>query len=397
MSDPSGSILGAAGASAALGNVGGGLAIALGGGGARAAYQVGVLRSIATRHPDLATPFLSGVSAGAINISMLANSTANFHDRCDLLRDLWWDLRCDDVFEAGAIDLIGRILSVAARLVLGYQSSRQIPGLVDTAPLRRFLMKALGTESGNLTGIPKNLVSGALEAVSFTTTRYATGQTVTFFAGQSIEAWERPHRISVREHLTVDHIMASAALPLLFPAVKVGTQWYGDGGMRLVAPLAPSLHLGASRILSISTRYARNDHEANTPAFDGPPPPAQVLGLLYNAVFLDQLDQDALTMSRINDLLQALPPERRGGMRETKLLMIRPSKDLGKLAGEFEPDLPRAFRFLTRRLGTAESRSPDFISNVMFQPDYVRGLIALGEKDGENRRDEIDAFLSGIG
>ena len=165
------------------------------------------------------------------------------------------------------------------------------------------------------------------------------------------------------------------------------------GGVRMMAPLSPAIHLGAEKILAISTRYNRTAAEAKLPDVTGYPPPAQVLGVLLNSVFLDLLDQDALRMERLNQLLKKLPPEERDDLRPVQLLVLRPSVDLGRLANEFEPQLPKTFRFLTRGLGTRQTKSPDFLSMVLFQPDYIGRLIEIGEEDAKARADEIDAFI----
>jgi NTE family protein len=155
------------------------------------------------------------------------------------------------------------------------------------------------------------------------------------------------------------------------------------------------VHLGARRILAVSTRYARSRDEADRPAIASYPPPAQVAGVLYNAIFLDQLDSDAYQLRQINNLIAQLPETQRDGLRHIELLMLRPSIDLGRLANEYEPELPRAFRFLTRGLGTRETRSNDLLSLLMFQSDYVKRLVELGEADAAARRPEIERFLAG--
>jgi NTE family protein len=210
--------------------------------------------------------------------------------------------------------------------------------------------------------------------------------------GCDIRPWERPDRTSAKTRLTVDHVMASAALPLLFPAVRLGDAWHGDGGIRLAAPLAPAVHLGASRIVAVSTthRGAQPIEYRVAPRY---PPPAQVLGKLFNAVFLDVLDQDARRLETMNGLICDLPPERRRGMRKIESLVVRPSVDLGRLARQHEPDLPRAFRFLIRGLGTRETSSPDFLSLLMFQPDYIAHMIEIGEADARRHYDEIARLL----
>jgi NTE family protein len=208
--------------------------------------------------------------------------------------------------------------------------------------------------------------------------------------------WERPQRRSRNTVLTVEHVMASSALPLFFPAVRLEGGWYGDGGVRLAAPLSPALHLGARRILAISTRYDRNLAEADRPVVAGYPPPAQIVGVLMNSIFLDLLDHDALRLDRLNRLLERLPFEDRMGLRPVKLMVLRPSSDLGRLAGRYEPKLPRAFRFLTRGMGTRDTESPDFLSLVLFQPDYLRALMEMGERDAEARRHEVAAFIEEV-
>ena len=213
--------------------------------------------------------------------------------------------------------------------------------------------------------------------------------------GKNIETWERPHRRARKTLFTVDHVMASTALPLFFPAVELEDGWHGDGSIRLIAPLSPALHLGADRIVAISTRYQRAPEEADRPEVSGYPPPAQVAGMLMNSIFLDLLDFNAMNLQRFNDLLAIHPKESPMGLRHVQLLVLRPSVDLGKLAYDYEPQLPRAFRFLTRGLGTRETTSPDFLSFILFQPDYLRALMRIGEADAMDRADEICSFLRG--
>src|SRR5690606_18529545 len=179
------------------------------------------------------------------------------------------------------------------------------------------------------------------------------------------------------------------------PAVQIGPAWYGDGGIRMSAPLSPALHLGAHKILAVSNRYIRSRSEAGRVEVVGYPPPAQVLGVLYNAVFLDVIDQDALRLEKINRVLRKLPEEDRDGLRVVELLVQRPSRDLGRLARYYEPRLPATFRFLSRGWGTRQMASPDILSMLMFQPDYIRRLIELGEADAEARSAQLDEFIRG--
>lgn len=376
----------------------GDLALVLTGGGARAAYQAGLLAGIAERFPELRFPIMTGVSAGAINAAHLAAHPGDLGAATTDLTRLWSGLTTDRIFRVDAASLGRNVLRWGTRLVSGGSAhAPNVRGLVDTAPLRTLLESVLGV-SGNepIPGIEENIRKGRLDAVAFVTTSYSTGQTVVWVQGREIRLWSRPRRKSVQASLSVDHVMASAALPLFFPAVKVGDAWYGDGGIRMAAPLSPALHLGASRIIAVSTRYDRSAEESERSSIEDYPPPAQVIGILMNAIFLDLIDQDALRLEKMNRLLERLPEEERGGHRIVELMVIRPSSDLGTLAGEFEPRLPKAFRFMTRGLGTRETSSPDALATIMFQPDYLERLIEIGRADAEARADEIAAFLAPV-
>ncbi|MSO84131.1 MAG: patatin [Acidobacteria bacterium] len=374
------------------------LALVLTGGGARAAYQVGVLRHLASRHPNLAPGILTGVSAGGIIAMHLAAHEGSFRDSVAQLHDLWRGLRIAQVFRVDPADLALRVTRWGLHLVSG-----GVPGtprqrsLVDTTPLHQLLMHALGpSPAGTIPGVARNLDARRLRAVALTASSYTTGQSVTWVQsvdGSGAPTWERPQRKNVNGCLRVDHVMASLALPFFFPAVEIDGAWYGDGGIRLTAPLSPAIHLGARKILAVSTRYPRTREEADRPAVTSYPPPAQVAGVLFNAIFLDLLDSDALRLQQLNTLIGRVPPEARAGLRHVDLLTLRPSQDLGRLANEFEADLPRAFRFLVRGLGSRETRSNDMLSLLMFQPDYLARLIDLGERDASARAAEIDAFL----
>lgn len=370
------------------------LGLVVSGGGARAAYQVGVLRHIARRFPDLCVPYITGVSAGAINAALLSSHHGSFLQAVDELNHLWGNLTVEDVFRVDTKSLVMNGVRWLRQLVSGgVGTTDPVKGLVDTEPLRQFLTEVLHAVDGELTGIRYNLDHGCLKAAAISTSSYSTGQSVTWVEGSEIREWERPQRTARKSTITVEHIMASAALPLLFPAVRIGDAWYGDGGVRLTAPLSPALHLGARRVLAISTRSDRSAREADAPTVHGYPPPAQVMGVLMNSIFLDLLDHDAMRLERLNRLLRRLPPDDREGLAPVSLMTLRPSRDLGRLAGQYEAKLPRAFRFLTRGLGTKQTRSPDFLSFILFQPDYLRALMDIGEEDAHRRADEIEAFL----
>ncbi|HUE97508.1 MAG TPA: patatin-like phospholipase family protein [Longimicrobiaceae bacterium] len=368
-------------------------AIVMTGGGARGAYQVGLLRYLARTYPDLRFRIISGVSAGAVNAAHLAQHHGTFHQAVEELTGLWMELMPDTVFRVDAKSLIWNVARSTMQLMGGGTGPSRLRGLVDTEPLRALLTEALAPVGEELTGIQYNLNRGVLSAVAISTTSYTTGQSITWIQGRDLSPWQRPNRRAVKAKVGVPHVMASSALPILFPAVQIGPAWYGDGGMRLSAPLSPALHLGAHKILAVSNRYVRTNAEAGRVEVVGYPPPAQVLGVLYNAVFLDLIDQDALRLERMNRILSRVPEEHRDGMRVVDLLVVRPSRDLGRLARYYEPKLPSTFRFLTRGWGTRQTASPDLLSMMMFQTDFIRRLIELGELDAEVRADEIDAFL----
>jgi NTE family protein len=370
------------------------LALVMSGGGARAAYQVGLLRYLARQFPDLKVPIVTGVSSGGINAAHLASHHGSFPQAVQELVSLWQRLTVGEVFRVDAPSLTWIGLRWIFQLLSGgVGGAVRVRGLVDTTPLRNYLSEVLHVVDGELTGIQYNLALGRLKAIALSTSSYTTGQSLTWIQGQDLNDWTRPQRRSQQAVLTIDHVMASSALPLFFPAVEIDDEYFGDGGVRLSAPLSPAIHLGAEKVLAISTRYNRTAAEARLPEVTGYPPPAQVFGVLLNSVFLDFMDQDALRLERLNLLLGKIPPEDRDGFRPVRLLVLRPSVDLGRLANEFEPRLPKTFRFLTRGLGTRQTKSPDFLSMVLFQPDYIGRLIELGEADAEARADEIHAFI----
>jgi len=370
------------------------LALVMSGGGARAAYQVGALRWIARRFPELEVPIITGVSAGAINAAFLGAHPDPIPERVEKLCDLWRNLSVEDVFRVGALGLFTHMVESGLALVSGGHFRPKHHGMVDTGPLREFLGRVLHARDGEITGVGDNLTRGAVRAVAVTAASYTTGRSVTFVQGRDIEPWERADRVCRTCLLRVEHVMGSAALPIFFPAVQVENGFYGDGGMRLTAPLAPAVHLGAGKVLAISTRHVPDMAETRMHVLKGYPPPAQIFGDVMSAIFLDQFDGDALRLERINQLLKDLPPEKRGQLRPVDLLLLRPSRDLGRIANDYEARLPRTFRFLTRGLGTKQTRTNDLISLVMFQGDYLRRLLELGEEDAAERAEEIERFLS---
>jgi NTE family protein len=372
-----------------------GLAIVLSGGGARSAYQVGVLRGLAKHFPRMHFPIIAGVSAGAINAAHLAAHPGTMAEAAVELSQLWGSLHVENIFHVDPPSLsrdVLRWVRWASRWV-GDEAVDPVRGFVDTQPLRETIERASATVDGELIGIESNLRHGKLRAIALTALNYATGQTVTWVQGHDLVPWSGSQRRTFRTRMTVEHVMASSALPLVFPAVRLGDSWYGDGGVRLSAPLSPALRLGASRILAISPRHEASHEEADRPQICGYPPAAQILSHLLDAIFLDVLDEDVRRLQGMNTVIRKLPPEERGDYRPVDILVIRPSVDLGKLAVTYEPRLPERFRLLARSLGTGETTTSDFLSMLMFQPDYLECLMQLGEADAEARLGEIRELL----
>lgn len=372
------------------------LAFTMSGGGARAAYQVGVMRCIARHFPDLEVPLITGVSAGAINAAHLAGHPGTFNESVNDLANAWFSLTPGQVFELDSFSLLKNAAYWTIRLLSGRQSKRvSARGLVNSDPLRDYLLENLKTDgNGTINGIQHNLEYASLEAIAISTTNYLTGQTITWTQGSDLKSWERVNRRSRKTTLHVDHIMASAALPIFLPAIKLEDGWHGDGGLRLYAPLSPAVHLGARKILAISTRYNRTEQEEYEPLFEGYPPPAQILGVVLNSLFLDLLDQDAEQLQSTNEMLRKIPNEHHGDKRVIELFTMRPSQDLGKLASGYEQTLPTVFRYLLHGQGVHELRSPDWLSMILFHNEYISRLLKLGEQDAENNLEKLKRFLT---
>ena len=371
------------------------LAVMLTGGGARAAYQVGLLKGIARHFPHLRFEIVVGVSAGAINAAYLAAHRGTLAEKAESLAALWCELNCDSIYQFDWKVLMpfrSAIASISPKKIRWARS--QPHGIVDTTPLKELLCRVFKVPPGlAMPGIEENIRSGDLRALALMTLDYSTGQTVRWVQGRNYDIYEGPNRRVALTQFTVEHILASAALPFVFPAVRLGDSWYGDGGIRLAAPLSPAVHLGAKRILAMSTAYQRTPDEASTPVVTGYPPAAQILGQLVNAIFLDVLEEDAARMERMNELLRKTAPHERDGFKPIELMLLRPSVDLAKLAAEHERFLPRKLKLLVRALGAKETESPDFVSLLMFEPSYTKRVIEIGEADVEARLPELRTFL----
>ena len=372
------------------------LALVLVGGGARAAYQVGFLGELIRRHPTARFPILMGTSAGAINATYLAAREGSLAETIGNLVELWRHQRVDRVFRVDSRSLLGLVARWGVRLVSGGSMfAPRVRGLLDTAPLRASLHAGLKPNgNGEIAGIARNLAARRLRALAISTSSYSTGQSVMWVQGGDIADWNRPYRRGRRAAITVEHVMASAALPLFFPAVRLEDGWHGDGGIRMMAPCSAPIHLGARRIIAVSNRHRGMTQEASEPVIRDYPPPAQIAGQLMNAMFLDDLDHDGLTLQRLNSLVRALPVDRRQDLHPVDLVVIRPSQDLGRLSLQFEPQLPKMFRHLTRSLGSRETTSPDLLSLLMFQPDYIQRLLEIGAADAVAAGARLAALLA---
>lgn len=369
-------------------------ALILTGGGARAAYQVGVLKAVKEILPEPGRnpfPILCGSSAGAINAASLAAWAEDFGSGVDHLDRIWSDFHAGEVYRA---DPVGIGMSGArwlATLAFGWLARRSPRSLLDNTPLRRLLERSL-----DLGRIDQAIAHHALHSVSITCSGYASGQSVSFFQGRAdLEPWRRSQRFGAHVKLTVDHLMASSAIPFLFPAVKLHREWFGDGSMRQLAPISPAIHLGADRILVIGAGHMAAEKER--PQGQGYPSLAQIAGHALSSIFLDSLAVDLERMIRINRTLAMIPEEVRRekglALRPIEVLVIAPSRRLDDLAAQHAGALPWPVRALMRGIGARNRNGGALTSYLLFEQAYTRALIDLGYADTLARRDELAAFL----
>ncbi len=372
-------------------------ALTLLGGGARGAYQAGVLARLGRALPELEFDIFTGVSAGAINAAYLANAAGSFAESAEALCALWSKLRMEHVVRAATPEMLRNVARWSVQLLSGgIQPLSQAQGLLDTAPLRSLLRELLPAPDGNLSGVEQKLACGRLSALAVTTTSYESGQAVTFAqqsADQAPVSWRRPQRVGRSARIRVEHVLASAAIPILFPAVEIAGTWHGDGSVRDTAPLSPALHLGAERILVVST--VRDPVPQPEPAAPSSTYPslARIVGVTLNSLLYGHMESDVAQMRRFTELARACPAARESGLRPVDVCVLRPTLDLGEIAAEMEHELPRAVRYLTRGLGTKERNSADLLSAVLFEARYTQRLIDCGRRDVEQRLPDLLAFL----
>jgi len=370
-------------------------ALILSGGGARAAYQVGVLKAIAEIMPkDTQNPFpiLCGTSAGAINATAMAIYSAKFREAVWRLVHVWGNFHVPQVFRSDFVGLGGVSARWFASMVLGGLGKYNPTALLDRSPLRRLLGDYLPMEQ-----IQMAIDQGHIDALSITASSYNTGHSVAFFQGADfIDEWARARRRGTRTTLTLDHLMASSAIPFVFSARKIGDEYFGDGTMRQTAPLSPALHLGADRLFVIGVRHEGDDEVEWHP--DKELSLGQLAGHVLDSIFLDNVDMDVERMLRINKTFSQIPdrhiPDDSATLRQVGILDISPSRDLYKIADKHAHLMPRAVRFFLRGLGVSKQHGSNLLSYLLFEKEYCRELIALGYGDALHRKDEIYEFLT---
>jgi len=366
------------------------------GAGARGAYQVGVLKAVARLLPERApNPFsvICGTSAGAINAAVLAGRAANFERAVADMEEVWGNFSADQVYRADDWTMLKTSLHWLAAAVFGGLGVRNPAALLDNSPLRALLQRNVRFD-----GIARAIEQGHLDAIAVTASAYATARSVTFFqARPELAAWSRVRRIGRATPLTVDHLMASAAVPFVFPPVQIAGEFYGDGSMRHRAPLSPAIHLGADRMLIVGVRDERPDAEPPPGYEPAAPTFAHLGGYMLDTLFMDGLYTDLERLSRTNRILEQLGNRKLAGnlaaLRPLHTVVIVPQQDLRSVAARYVRELPRGVRLLLRGLGASSNSGMQLVSYLLFESGFTRELIDMGFRDAMAMEDELRAFL----
>jgi len=358
------------------------LGLVLTGGGARAAYQAGVLKGIAEFLPHgAASPFpvITGTSAGAVSAIALASDPAHFRHAVYAIERVWRAFRVHHVFKADAVSVLRAGLHWMLALVTGGWLVHPPRSLFDNTPLWDLLRVQL-----NFDGIPRALYKRHLSAIGICATSYADADSMTFYACASpIDPWQRAFRKSARVQLTLDHLMASLAIPFLFRPIYVHDQFYGDGAMRQTSPLSPAIHLGANRLLVVGVGDAQADAGLRNPKAE--PTFGQMFGFMLDSLFMDQLHSDLERINRYNQHNET---------RRVDYLVLTPSRDVNEIARRHAHELPRSMRVLLRMFGANSGAGTLLLSYLLFERGFTRELIDLGYQDARARGEEIRSFLA---
>jgi NTE family protein len=378
------------------------LGLVMTGGGARGAYQAGVLKRIGEIRGVQETgnpfPIIGGTSAGAVNGGALAVGCDEFSMATKVLARLWAELRPSDVYRCDVLtqarNSITWIMDLSFGALLGGGNAHS---LLDASPLQHFLSTRL-----DCSRIQENIRRKHLYALAISATNYNSGKSYLFIQGaKGHPMWNRSRRVTLATKITTDHICASAAIPLVFQPVRLktaqGTAFFGDGCIRLQQPLSPVIRLGAERVFGIGVRGESLEHQAENAA-DTEPSLAQVMGVLFNVMFLDHLATDVEHLDRLNKLLQEGHITQTGmegceKMRPLATFLITPSVDLSELARQHQKDMPYLIQYFVNGLGRDATACADLMSYLLFTPKYTRALIDIGYNDAARRIDEIEDFL----
>ena len=372
------------------------IGLILSGGGARAAYQVGVLKAIHKILPkDAVNPYdiIAGTSAGAINGVALASYAENHRIGIRHLERIWVGFSPEQIYRTDFKGVIKALARLARTTLIGRKYKHDRVSLLDNAPLRELLSEVIQFDN-----IQKAIDNGALHAMSVTGSGLESGESVSFFQGHySITNWQRHRRIGYRARVGLDHLMASSAIPMIFPSVQINQEYYADGAVRQLAPISPALHLGAEKVLVIGVSGVAHKRKESIKV-TGYPTPAKVMGHMLNAAFLDSMETDVERLQRINRTVDKIPESvrKKHGMelKPIELLEINPSASMDEIAGRHVQELPRAIRLFLGGSGNTSRNGSGILSYLLFSSGFCKDLIALGYKDGMARREEIEGFFS---